>query len=400
MAYSGVHQVFQLALAAEQLGALDRFFCSAFDAPGKWGRWMSRALGRDALTNRRCTAIPGAKVTEYPWPLLAQRLKRKLHPAQPTDWLQINAWFDRWVADQLGSVTSSVFLGVETCAEFSLATARGLGMKTILDWPGVGTEFLDRIARRAAIDLGMPAPETSDLPEMSKRKARELELADLIQVCSDLQQRLLVQQGIAPEKICVVPLWADPDLWFPAPEPLANHGPLRVIFAGKINLRKGVPYLLQALDRVRSRCELVLVGPVATDGAPALEQFSGRFRWLPPQTKTLLRNLFWRHDVLVLPSLGDSFGFVAMEAMACGLPVIVTENCGVPVPDPAWRVPIMDSVSIARKLDEYAGDRDKLAKDGRVAQLFARQFSPERYRDQVKCLFRGLLRETTQPQPI
>ena len=37
IAYGGVHQVFQLALAAEELGALDRFYCAAFDAPGKWG---------------------------------------------------------------------------------------------------------------------------------------------------------------------------------------------------------------------------------------------------------------------------------------------------------------------------------------------------------------------------
>jgi glycosyltransferase involved in cell wall biosynthesis len=108
-------------------------------------------------------------------------------------------------------------------------------------------------------------------------------------------------------------------------------------------------------------------------------------------SKSQLRDVYWKHDVLVLPSLGDSFGFVALEAMACGLPVIVTENCGVPVPDSAWRVPIMNSTAIARRLEYYASDRDALARDGKIAQVFAKQFTPERYREQIKNLLQKLL---------
>ncbi len=117
---------------------------------------------------------------------------------------------------------------------------------------------------------------------------------------------------------------------------------------------------------------------------------------LAPRSKSALRELYWQHDVLVLPSLGDSFGFVALEAMACGLPVIVTENCGVPVPEPAWRVPIMDSEAIANRLEYYAGDRAALEQDGRIAAEFARQYTPERYRDQIKCLFRRLLEPSSK----
>jgi glycosyltransferase involved in cell wall biosynthesis len=117
------------------------------------------------------------------------------------------------------------------------------------------------------------------------------------------------------------------------------------------------------------------------------------YRAIGVQGKGELRRLYAAHDVLVLPSLADSFGFVALEAMACGLPVIVTENCGVPVPDPSWRVPVMDSEAIARRLEYYADNREALERDGLLAQQFARQLTPERYRDQIKNLFLRILGE-------
>jgi glycosyltransferase involved in cell wall biosynthesis len=112
---------------------------------------------------------------------------------------------------------------------------------------------------------------------------------------------------------------------------------------------------------------------------------------IAPCSKLRLRKLYHDHDVLVLPSLGDSFGFVAMEAMGCGLPVVVTDNCGVPVPDSSWRVPIMDSDAIARRLALYAGDRVLCRDHGMEAVKFARQSTPERYRERVKTVLQQLL---------
>ena len=64
-----------------------------------------------------------------------------------------------------------------------------------------------------------------------------------------------------------------------------------------------------------------------------------------------------------------------------------------PVPDPAWRVPIMNSDAIARRLEYYAQDRHLLKHDGQIAREFARQFTPEQYREKVKDLLRLFLQE-------
>jgi len=170
---------------------------------------------------------------------------------------------------------------------------------------------------------------------------------------------------------------------------------LRVIFAGKISLQKGIPYLLKAREQLGGAIEILLVGRVQAEMESWLSKTGSGVRYLPPLTKPKLRELFWEQDVLVLPSLGDSFGFAALEAMACGLPVIVSENCGVPVPDPSWRVPVMNSKAIAERLKYYADSKESLERDGQAAQTFARQFGPERYRSEIKRIYSSLIEGST-----
>jgi glycosyltransferase involved in cell wall biosynthesis len=189
----------------------------------------------------------------------------------------------------------------------------------------------------------------------------------------------------------VVPLWVDSHFWRPAEgDRKSDPGRLRALFVGKINLRKGVPFLIKAVAECKV-ATLTLVGGVDDELKPFLENHEGIFKLLPPCTKTELRKHYQNHDLLVLPSLGDSFGFVAMEAMACGLPVVISENCGAPVPDPSWRVPVMDSAAIARRFEYYAANPQALEEDRQVARRFALRFTPERYREKIKELYLQLL---------
>jgi glycosyltransferase involved in cell wall biosynthesis len=265
-------------------------------------------------------------------------------------------------------------------------------MVRLLDRPGIGAEFLNSLALQAADELGLKTAAYTDSPMMRELKAREVQLADTILVASELQARVLRQGLDSRKRVSVLPLWADSEFWRPPDEPgRLRSGPLRVIYAGKLSLRKGVPYLVRAAVNCSSPIALTLVGTVDPELAPLLEQHEGKFTWVAPCAKAELRNHYQKNDLLVLPSLGDSFGFVAMEAMACGLPVIVTENCGVPVPDAAWRVPVMDADAIATRLSLYAGDHDLCHEQGRIAADFARQYTPEHYRRQLHDIFHQLL---------
>ena len=343
--------------------------------------------------SRQADTLSKQQIIENPWPLIAHHCRARLLPKAANDWGLANSWFDGWVARHLRRSGCSIFVGVETCAAKSFAAARELGITRVLDCPGIDTAFLDELAIEAASELGLRTQRTSDSPAIAERKRREMELAEVILVCSDLQARLAKEKAAPAKQVHVLPLWADTEFWHPRAENgVGRSGPLRVLFVGKINLRKGVPYLLNAAIACGSAITLTLVGTVDDELRPLLNRNHGRIRLLPPCSKIELRKLYHENDVLVLPSLGDSFGFAAMEAMACGLPVIVTENCGVPVPDPSWRVPVMNADAIAHRLSAYAMDHSLRFEHRLCAIEFARQFTPTRYRENVKEILRPMLR--------
>ena len=232
---------------------------------------------------------------------------------------------------------------------------------------------------------------------MHRRKLAELALADTVLTCSEYQKKLMVAEGLmSADRVKAVPLWTDVPYWTArARQPFSsNTMKLRVLYAGAVSLRKGVPYLLHAVRQMSNEVALTLVGGVSPEmhispeGMPNCAHLS----YVP---KERLREIYGSHDVLVMPSLGDSFGFVALEAMACGLPVIVTDHCGVPVPDETWRVPAADAEAIASRLSLYLKHRALLAEHGRQAAAFAMQFTAERYRRGIQEIYRQLLGATS-----
>lgn len=395
LAYAGVHEIFQLALAAHEMNRLEAVHCSAVDLPGKIGRMLSGFVAAPSLRPLGHAELPAERVREFPWPLLVHRIIQKLLPRRKTVHLHSNDWFDRVIARRLRRSSARLFVGAETCSLHSMRAARERGMKTLLDCPGIPSPFLESMEARAASERGIavtPAPNTS---AMLERKLAELKLADRILACSELQKRALVGMGAEAERITVVPLWVDAAFWAAGPaRDTTRNGPLRVLYAGAVSLRKGVPYLLDAMKELQGRATLTLVGAVPPE---AKESFfkacpHTHHEYVPKQE---LRRLFSEHDVLVMPSLGDSFGFVVIEAMAAGLPVIVSEHCGVPVPDESWRVPAFDAAAITRRLEAYLIQPEWLQEHGERARLFAQDLTPARYRQNVANVMRELLSETS-----
>jgi len=391
VAYSSVHQSFQIALAAQELGQLDCFYCSILDAPGKWGSVFARVFGKERTVNRRLPELDARLVREFPWPLAREYWrKRRNGTTTPADWEATNSWFDRWSAAQLRQSESQLFVGVESCARRSLEVARDRGMTTVLDCHQTHPYFLDRIFRAAADDLQLPVPADFDTPTWREQKLNEFAIAERFFVYSEVQKRSFVEQGFDADKIHVNAAQVVLELFYPPPQPAERSSNLRVLFVGALSLRKGVPYLLKAIASV-PQVDLTLIGTKTSEIEPYLQQAEDRFTYVAPVPKSTLREHYWHADLLVLPSLVDTFGYVAIEAMACGLPVLVSDNCGVPVPDPSWRIPVMDAEAIACTLLDLDANPDLLQQRRREAVEFARHFTADKYRDRVKSTFVQLL---------
>jgi glycosyltransferase involved in cell wall biosynthesis len=307
-------------------------------------------------------------------------------------WTAVNPPFDRWAARRLRNSRSRIFVGAETCARDCFQVAREQGMVRVLDAPQVHSRFLVNLLQRGHEELGRKFSGQIDDNEIAARKEDELELADWILTYSDVHRRSFIENGIRAERLVEIPLWADAALWdIRHNYDTESTKPLEVLFVGSIGIRKGIPWLLNSLKELTGNVRLTLLGTTEPGFEDVLAQYEDQFVYVPSQPRTVLNLFYQRADILVLPSLVDSFGFVAMEAMLAGLPVIVSENCGVPVPSPSWRVPIMDGAAIAARLVLYADNRTLLEEHGAVAKAFARQFTPVAYREKVGRWLRTLL---------
>jgi glycosyltransferase involved in cell wall biosynthesis len=154
-----------------------------------------------------------------------------------------------------------------------------------------------------------------------------------------------------------VPLGADTRLFAPpeGQDPPAEPG-FSFLFSGAQIRRKGFDALLDAFASVR--CEepsarLVVIGPRG-DATPRLAGRAAGVSVLPPVPQAELAAHFQRADCLVLPSRNDSFGMVVAEALAAGLPVLVSTLVGakdlVEEGRTGWVVPAGDAAALAGRM--------------------------------------------------
>jgi glycosyltransferase involved in cell wall biosynthesis len=130
----------------------------------------------------------------------------------------------------------------------------------------------------------------------------------------------------------VVPNPVDTELFAPRAAP--RTGPARMIAVAALQPAKGIAQLLEAVRGLRADFVLDLVGdgPSRAEYEELARQtgLTDRVVFHGLQPKRVVASLMQGADFLVLPSLGETFSVVAVEAMACGLPVLATRVGGVP----------------------------------------------------------------------
>ncbi|MFY9712617.1 MAG: glycosyltransferase family 4 protein [Microbacterium sp.] len=162
-----------------------------------------------------------------------------------------------------------------------------------------------------------------------QRIEAEIEMASSILVPGAVVAEQMLRQGVAASKLLTVPFGVDPDVFRPRPGAGAaadesRSRRLQLVTTGQISLRKGIPFLLEA---VRGRnVDLTLVGQVFD--ARILENLPENVTVAGILTAEQIANLYARCDAFVLPSIEDAFGLVVAEAASAGLQVITTRETG------------------------------------------------------------------------
>jgi glycosyltransferase involved in cell wall biosynthesis len=121
-------------------------------------------------------------------------------------------------------------------------------------------------------------------------------------------------------------------LFCPADAVRPKNRPLTIINTGNLSLRKGTPYLLAAFRLVHQQypsARLLLTQNIRDDVKPILARYRDLpIEWSPSLPHVKLAELLRSADIFVLPSLEEGLFRTALEAMACGLQVVLTPHCG------------------------------------------------------------------------
>jgi glycosyltransferase involved in cell wall biosynthesis len=210
----------------------------------------------------------------------------------------------------------------------------------------------------------------------------EISLADLVLVPSPFVRDDLLRRGVHSDRLVLLPYGVDIEQFVPCER--KNHmGSIRV---GQVGYRKGLPYIAAALGRLAMNLSSFrVIGPVVHQSRILERRLQG-VNYIGAVRHHELTTQYHEADIFVLPSLAEGMALVVLEAMATGLPVIVTRESGYEgvVRDgvEGFIVPARDPEAIARKVEILAEDAGLRLRMGRAARRRAEEFSWRRFEQQ------------------
>jgi len=297
--------------------------------PGRPGAWL-----RGLLERRRMDDLPTAQVDRHRYGellrLLVGRLDRSgILTDRTWDWATHD--FDRWCARRLRAGVAAY--GYEYGCAALFERARALGVPRCYEIPSAEHDFVhalqDReLARFPELRSSLIVHTSGLQAARTARRRKEYDLSTLAIVYSRHVQETYARAGLDTSRMRVVPLGSPPVVRAPHDGPPDAKGPLRLVWAGTFGIRKGAPYLVEALERfTASEVRVDVYGSFQLP--PAWRARLERYGTVhgPVSRGELLERMRAAH-ALVLPSLSDSFGMVVTEALSVGTPVITTRSVG------------------------------------------------------------------------
>jgi len=313
----GAREHYAVPRALQITGLLDQFITDL---------WLRPRRFHPALAGARITAPNLAALT----------FELKAYATRANGWELIcerNQWFQNRAVGQLAQVRNNgghTVFAYSYAAERIFKLARQRGWRTVLGQidPGPADERIVADLHKDSNSRWKPAPS-----EYWDHWRSECELADQIVVNSTWSQQALLDEGVPAEKIRVLPLAYEASSESKGfqrhyPDAFSAERPLRVLFLGQINLRKGIGELFEAIKLLTGEhVEFWFAGPTQIRVPPEFRKHP-QVKWFGVVPRLAVDHYYRNADVFILPTLSDGFGLTQLEAQSWKLPVIASRRCG------------------------------------------------------------------------
>jgi glycosyltransferase involved in cell wall biosynthesis len=300
----GRFHIFDLARQMNRLGVLDQFYTG-------YPSWKVDGIAKSQLKT-------------FPWLVTPYMMASRLGAEKFQNLLYrpMVASFDNWMAKNLQP--TDIFHCLSGFGTKTFQKARqNYGAITICDRGSTHIRFQKEILEEEYSRWGQKLNFGTWGYE---RELQEYAQCDLIVIPSHFVQKTFVKYGIPKEKLACVPYGVDLSIFKPYPK---EDQVFRVIYVGALSLRKGIPYLLEAIASLKlPNFELWLIGGITPEIKPVLQRYKNHFKYFGFIPRVKLAQYYSQASVFVIASIEEGLALVQAQAMACGVPVIATENTG------------------------------------------------------------------------
>lgn len=368
-------------------------------------RSLSLALARAGVT---CDVYTRAEHPEAP-PVLAAGPGVSVHhvvagPTEPVAKEELPGLIDEFAAGVSTEIAAARERPSLFHANYWLSGVAGHALKHELDVPLVST--FHTLARVKAV--ADPASE----PELRARHEAEIvRCSDLILASTgDESRQLAALYGADPDRIELVPPGVDHSVFSPGSRAAARHAlgitaDKVLLFAGRIQPLKGLDLAVRALAELDDPSVMLLVvgGPSGPDGPDELARVRAlvedlavgpQVRFLRPRPHAELAQCYRAADLCVVPSRSESFGLVALEAAACGVPVVAAAVGGLRSLVMDGRTGVLvderDPVAWAAPISALLADPARARLMGADAEIRSRDFSWDMTAARLRRLYADL----------
>ena len=335
----GAREHYAIPRALFRQGALEYLLTDVWMPPGS-----ALAALSSRLRERFHPDLAEARVRTWAGDLLAFEANARLK--RLSGWpliLARNHWFQRKVVSFLSGIQLPTLNSHPTLFSYSYAAleplrfAKSQGCKTILGQIDPGPVEEEIVAAEVEREASLAPNWTRAPADYWKSWQEECDVADRIIVNSQWSFDGLVRTGIPKDKLSIIPLVFENNVRSVLPKAYPTRftatRPLRVLFLGQINLRKGIARVLRAAQSLPSEpIEFLMVGPIQIT-IPEDSCSNRKIQWVGPVPRNKVRGYYAQADVLILPTLSDGFALTQLEALAHRLPVIASRQCGRVVTD-------------------------------------------------------------------